>query len=236
MPRPDREEIQTSDPTLSIVICDDGSRTLKCNQRRITWHSESGALAESQLVFLENSGIEQRLKEPDSHSRVLEVGLGTGLNFWLTASMALKNSANLTYFAFEPNPLPADLIDQLEYGKLEACQPAAQIFSKLRIGSTIAADVCLNVFEQSIEDNKLKEDIFDAIYHDPFSPEAAPQLWTEPLFSKLLGSLKPGGKLVTYCVKSEIQRRLSNVGFEVSKTKGPQGGKREVLVATRGQK
>lgn len=74
---------------------------------------------------------------------------------------------------------------------------------------------------------------FDAIYFDPFSPETNPQLWTDAVFSRALAILKPTGTLTSYCVKSSVRRALASTGFEVSKTKGPEGGKREVLVAIR---
>ena len=233
MPRPTRKEIPTSDPDLLVVICDDGSRTLKCKRRNVTWHSESGALAESQLVFLQNSGVAEMLESAAEPCRALEVGFGTGLNFWLTATLALRNSAILEYVSYEPNLLRKEVLDAMEYSKLESCRPAMDSFSATA-GRQVVDGVSLELIEERIENTEVTPASFDAIYHDPFSPESAPDLWTESLFANLFESLKPNGKLVTYCVKSEIQRRLKRVGFEVSKTKGPRGGKREVLVATRG--
>ncbi len=70
-----------------------------------------------------------------------------------------------------------------------------------------------------------------AVYHDAFSPEVNPELWTEDFLGKLVAALKPGGTLVSYCVQGAVQRRLEALGTEVAKRPGPKGGKREVLTA-----
>ena len=235
-----RTQTLTTDPSFSIVLCDDGTRTLKCNRRGVTWHSESGAVAESQLVFLENSHVAERLRQQAQRSgeddavRVLEVGFGTGLNFWLTASLALDSRASLQYVALDPKLIADEVLDALQYAAFESCNPAIKEFST-SVQQQRIDDVELLLIEQMFEETDLSafRESFDAVYHDAFSPDVTPQLWQEEVFAKLHAVLKRGGRLVTYCVKSEIRKRLSRVGFEVSKTAGPRGGKREVLVATK---
>ncbi|MGI9516625.1 MAG: tRNA (5-methylaminomethyl-2-thiouridine)(34)-methyltransferase MnmD [Pirellulaceae bacterium] len=238
-----RQQIAVADHDLTVVVTDDSSRTLKCLRTGVTWHSESGALAESRLVFLENSGIAGILSRKQS-ARVYETGFGTGLNFWLTASAAIRNDALLEYVSCETRFLSGDVIGLLEHGKLDQCQPAFDMFanpifgrasiapdsdSALRVQYSCAQLTVVNPHQHSVD--SLEADSFDAIYHDPFGPGDAPDLWTAELFQKMHALLKPGGRLVTYCVKSAIQRRLTSVGFEVGKTRGPEGGKREVLIA-----
>ena len=294
-----RQVIATDCVDLEVVLCDDGSRTLRKISTGTTWHSESGALAETELVFLVNSGVVDRLSRLQP-TRVLEIGFGTGLNFWTTASTALiahqsepstalepstasalssdySRSLLLDYISVEPNWLSADLIDQLAYRHLDACQPAYDLFkaklfgagtseagvdkSYLKKGSDpleasdlsrylVSPDRIRPLFQiasraagagpvtiKIIHDldvlcfENRDEDRFDAIYHDPFSPEVAPELWSLELFQRLRQMLRGRGRLVTYCVKSEIQRRLRVAGFEVEKRRGPPGGKREVMVA-----
>lgn len=71
---------------------------------------------------------------------------------------------------------------------------------------------------------------FHAIYHNAFSPNANPELWTQDFFAQLFPLLEPGGKLATYSVKGTVRRNLQAVGFKVQKLPGPPG-KREMLVA-----
>ncbi|MEQ1905769.1 MAG: MnmC family methyltransferase, partial [Pirellulaceae bacterium] len=56
---------------------------------------------------------------------------------------------------------------------------------------------------------------------------------TPQFLQRLFDELKPGGNLVTYCVKRQVREAMEAAGFSVAKTAGPVGGKREVLLATR---
>ncbi|MCH2181225.1 MAG: tRNA (5-methylaminomethyl-2-thiouridine)(34)-methyltransferase MnmD [Mariniblastus sp.] len=223
------------------MVTDDGSRTLLDSDSSLAWHSESGALAESRHVYLDNSGVNQRLQQ-GKVTRVLEIGFGTGLCFWLTASAACRGKAQLDYTSFEHRLMPATVLAQLNHGEIGECQPAYDRFSTLILDSPDLAtgelscrvdSVSLNLVTRDVTDTTKLPGALDAVFHDPFSPEATPEMWSQELFVRLFGQLKPQGRLVTYCVKSSIQRLLGHVGFEVSKKKGPPGGKREVLVATR---
>lgn len=72
---------------------------------------------------------------------------------------------------------------------------------------------------------------FDAIYFDAFSPATNPNLWSELVFRRAASVLREGGVLVSYCVKGDVRRALMAAGFDVARVAGPEGGKREVLVA-----
>ncbi len=236
----ERLQIPTGLSGMVVVVTDDGSRTLKQLPSGVTWHSESGALAESYLVYLENSAVADRLRNRHP-TRVLEIGFGTGLNFWITASLALRHQAALEYHSFEPQLLPAEILALLEHDQLPDCQPAIGHFLPVLLRGPQESDsnaparfgaVELHLHRCHFSHQQTgATGTFAAIYHDPFSPDSAPQLWTLSVFQLLHTLLEPGGKLVTYCVKSGIQRLLRSVGFSVSKTRGPVGGKREVLCA-----
>ncbi|HEY1007606.1 MAG TPA: tRNA (5-methylaminomethyl-2-thiouridylate)-methyltransferase, partial [Sphingobacteriaceae bacterium] len=70
---------------LSLVTTGDGSATIFNARVGENYHSRHGALQESRHVFL-HSGLEFFLAgRPAPAVSVLEVGLGTGLNFLLSA-------------------------------------------------------------------------------------------------------------------------------------------------------
>ena len=73
---------------------------------------------------------------------------------------------------------------------------------------------------------------FDIVYFDAFNPEVQPHLWTPEVFSRFAQALKPGGILVTYCVKGIVKQALREVGFTLKRLPGPPG-KREMLRATK---
>lgn len=77
---------------------------------------------------------------------------------------------------------------------------------------------------------QLPEASIDLIYHDAFSPNAEPTLWTTDLFQKMYKVLKVGGVWVSYCAKGQVRRDLQSSGFQVERLPGPPG-KREMLRA-----
>ena len=222
----------------------DGSLTLHSDRYGQTFHSHHGAVAESRHVFLEASGIGERLRDGIA-SRVLEVGFGTGLNCWLTADLAVGSGAALEIITLEQDVLPGDTVRSLGYGEhlvnpevlarylafrdtLPAVVPTGDL--RVQLSETVSLTVMVGQAEQAV----LPQAWADAVYHDAFSPEANPELWSGEFLLKLLGCLRPGGPLVTYSVKGEVRRRLQELGFEVQKKPGPPGGKREMLVALKG--
>ncbi len=72
---------------------------------------------------------------------------------------------------------------------------------------------------------------FDAVYFDAFSPSTNPELWHATMFASAKRLLAPEGRLVSYCVNGSVKRSLIDAGFTVTKSPGPPGGKREVLIA-----
>lgn len=72
----------------------------------------------------------------------------------------------------------------------------------------------------------------DVVYYDAFSPKVQPHLWTEEVLGRFYKALRPGGMLVTYCVKGTVKRALRASGFRIERLPGPPG-KREMLRATK---
>jgi tRNA U34 5-methylaminomethyl-2-thiouridine-forming methyltransferase MnmC len=219
----------------------DGSKTLHSERYAQTFHSDKGAVTESKHVFLESSEVAPKLRAGESVS-VLEVGFGTGLNFFLTADAAIRHKAKLIYTALEQILLPSELIRQLGYQKhlhstvlesyLTFREALPHEVSEGRYGFEQEC-LRLELLIGEATTQTFAANVFDAIYQDAFSPDANPELWSEDFFRKLFDVLKPKGKLTTYSVKGDVRRTLQRVGFIVEKRPGPLGGKREMLVANK---
>jgi len=234
-------ENSSATPGLSLQPTADGSDTLYSAQYRQTFHSTHGALIEAEHVFLNGAGGRARL-DAGQPTRVLEVGFGTGLNFLLTAHHSRLAETALHYVSLEKNLLPAKTLDQLNHGQmLPAAADIRQAFLQWRAGLPQLAPpakfrwdfVDLLVLDLAIGDatqGPIPNLGFHAVYHDAFSPDANPELWTPEFFARLFNVLAPGGKLATYSVKGAVRRALQAVGFKVQKQPGPPG-KREMLVA-----
>lgn len=218
----------------------DGSYTLYSPVYRQSFHSERGALSEARHVFLEGATVAERLAQ--GPLALLEVGLGSGLNFLLTADLALACGGLLDYLALERELPPTWLLEQLDYrahlahpalfdAYLDFCAslPKAPALGCYR--TQLADGVQLTLLLGEASGQPLLPQSADVIYQDAFSPNANPELWSETFLAKLVAALKPGGVLVSYTVSGAVRRRLARLGLAVRKRPGPPGGKREVLAA-----
>lgn len=221
----------------SPVTTRDGSRTLFSDRYGQTLHSEHGALTEAKWVFLQASGVAERL-EQGVPTAVLEVGFGTGLNFLVTADAACTAATPLRYTALEQAlPHPAAVAGLRYADHLDHPEIDRALRAKLDLehsGPKLEIDVCqasLTLMLGEATTARLPSETYHAIYHDAFSPDANPELWADAFLATLTASLAPGGVLVTYSVKGTVRRALAAMALDVRKRPGPPGGKREMLWA-----
>lgn len=214
-----------------IVTTKDSSSTLFVPGLDQHYHSMHGAMQESMHVFIE-AGL--HLFKDKGKANILEIGLGTGLNALLTALEAERLNLSIDYTALEKYPLSIDEMLQLNYGELLQGAETKRLLTELhqlKWGEKLelSSFFLLQKLEIDFKDYQEKE-VHDLIYFDAFAPSAQPDLWTVDIFTSMYNSLKPGGKLVTYCVKGDVRRNMKSAGFEVEKIPGPPG-KREMARA-----
>ncbi len=242
MPPPVRDVLSCVDARYEVLITDDGSPTLVDRALGDAMHSGCGAVAESRHVYLENSGVSHRLAA-ELPTRVLEVGLGAGLNWLLTADEAIASSTPLAYVGLESQLPSGDAIRQLRFERFVRTPVLVDRFcdfldrcgretSRLEPAPAISLQVnCRDAIEWSCDPSILSMQPFDAIYFDPYSPSTNPDLWSADFLAVIRGLLAPDGRLVSYCVSTPVRRVMQSVGFETLRARGPAGGKREVLIA-----
>ena len=223
---------------VDIIRTGDGSHTLHSERYGETFHSINGATTESRHVFLDASGVTQRL-ETQQATRVLEIGFGLGLNFLLTADLALQHGTPLDYHALENDSAILLAIPSLHYEQhlqnpqLLDCLVAGlhdahhQPITRICVGPGVS----LTLHRADAVSDTLPPGYFNALYLDAFSPDTNPECWTQAFFIKLRSHIQPGGVLTTYSAKGSVRRALFAAGFAVKKISGPPG-KREMLHAT----
>ena len=64
-------------------------------------------------------------------------------------------------------------------------------------------------------DNIPEEQSFDLIFHDAFSPQRCPQLWSEEFLKRLGDRLAPEGRLLTYSRSAAVRTSLKRAGLEL---------------------
>jgi tRNA U34 5-methylaminomethyl-2-thiouridine-forming methyltransferase MnmC len=161
------------------------------------------------------------------------MGLGTGLNAFVTAIEAEERGVKIRYTAVEQFPLSMEEAVELNYA---AHLGHTDLFLKIHEsewGKDIAISECFTIRKHKADwIDYLTHDPFHLIYYDAFAPNAQPELWTKDIFKKLFQMLQPHGGLVTYCSKGDVRRAMMAAGFIVKKLPGPPG-KREMLRAIR---
>lgn len=219
--------------TPGIYTTADGSHSVISEQFKESYHSRNGALKESLHVFIEAGLKSSPQKSPLS---IIEIGLGTGLNAWLTLLEANQAGLDIQYVGLEPYPLAQAVVETLNYPTIHKTKDYQEAFHQIhRIDWEVAVPLSdhfsITKVKSTLEDY-IPDGQFDLCYYDAFAPNAQPELWTETIFKKIYDMLAPGGILVTYCAKGTVKRGLKAIGFEVETLPGPPG-KREM---TRGRK
>ncbi len=242
MPIPARRHLPTAEPDLEIQITDDGSRTLVRTDRSDAYHSGCGAIAESRHVYLQNSGVRDRLADGRA-TRVLELGFGTGMNALMTIDLAVRYHASLRYVALDLRLPDAETLAGLLPQTWVDDPRLADSFLAWRSASdsSIPESLCWSPADNVVLEIRLADfhafrpddDAgFDAIYFDPFAPATDPASWSVEIFARMRQSLAPEGRLVTYCVSRRVRDACRDAGLDVRRVAGPSGGKREVMIAT----
>lgn len=207
-----------------IRITGDGSQTIYSSVFNATYHSQKGALDESAHVFINNglSIAQDKFKE----LKILEVGLGTGLNALLTIDHAKTNS--VYYHGVEKYPLPETIYSKLNYGNEKLLELHRSEWNK---DINLTPGFTLHKTNSGIESLELSSG-YNLIYMDAFAPSSQNEIWQKDLLKKLYDSLVKGGILVTFCAQGQFKRDLKSIGFTVESPAGA-SGKREMTRAVK---
>ncbi|MBS7564613.1 tRNA (5-methylaminomethyl-2-thiouridine)(34)-methyltransferase MnmD [Mucilaginibacter sp. Bleaf8] len=218
---------------LSIVTTGDGSKTIFNAQVGENYHSRHGALQESQHVFL-NSGLRYFLAGSEATEvAVLEVGLGTGLNFLISADFCTAHEVRLNYTGIEAYPLSQEMISQTGYDAYVSApvwQSFLQQYQQSLQQLVAVNDHCrLQTAHCQLLEFK-SEQLYDVVYFDAFAAIHQPEMWNEQAIQHTVQFMKPGGVFVTYAITGNLKRQLKALGLQVQKAPGAPG-KREMLRA-----
>lgn len=221
----------------------DGSHTLYSRQFDQHYHNPNGAVAESKHVFFEQSNLLDDLKTGKPLT-ILEVGFGTGLNLLLLMDYCLELNSNseIHFFSIEGFPIDADTAQKLNYDQYlnhpELADSLPNIFANLSVGTNefmLSNNITLHLFNGLLKNFNTENLQANYIFHDAFSPDVNPELWTGNTFKRMAEFSKSKVILTTYCAASKTQGALAWAGWKVAKTQGALG-KREMIVASLSEK
>lgn len=219
---------------MSLILTNDGSHSVYSETYGVAYHSTFGAITESAHVFiaagLRYKAVVQR------EITILETGMGTGLNAFMSWLEAERRNLHVRYVGLEIAPMPQDEVQMLNYAELLGVPDRAADFQALHHKEWSQAHLLSEQFQFRKEQISIETfsapDTFDIIYFDAFAPQEQPELWTADVFERMYSSLRPEGVLVTYCAQGAFKRTLKQAGFQVERLQGPPG-KREMTRATK---
>lgn len=204
------------------------------------YHSLSGALGQTDYVFLEGNGLPQRWQNRAQFT-ICETGFGLGNNFlatWHRWRSDPQRCRRLHFVSFEAHPLGHQDLKQQLARSAEILQPLVQ--QLLAVWPALLPGVHRLEFEQGqltltlvfgrIERTARQVELrADAFFLDGFSPRLNPDMWTRSVFRQLVRVAAPAATLATWCTASAVRQDLQDVGFVLQKRPGF-GYKREMLM------
>ncbi len=213
-----------------IIQTRDGSTTIQITEWDECYHSRFGAIQEAQHVFIKN-GLS--LFEDKSIS-ILEIGVGTGLNAFITFLESKKLNQSIDYVGVEAYPVSVEEVALMNYVSELNAENERAFFVKMH-ECNWEKPIALRDDFTFTKRNQFFADIddlekFDLIYFDAFGYNVQPELWSTTIFQKMHNALKMNGILVTYAARGVVKRSMIEVGFTVEKLEGPPG-KREMFRA-----
>ncbi len=199
----------------------DGTPTLYHPEFRQHFHSLAGANSEAEHKFVHPSELAGRLASGDAD--LLDIGFGLGVN----AAAAVKCAENTAKGFLRITSLELDMRtlqaaqklyseDSTEYTIITSLLEKGSFQSRYAEISLIAGDA-----RQTIDQCGM----FDVVFHDGFSPDCNPELWTLDFLRKLKKHLKTDGVMASYSSAFPFRGALLKLGLAVGEST-PFGRKR----------
>jgi len=226
-----------------IVETEDGSKTIHIEDLNETYHSIHGAVQEAFHVFI-NNGL-YFFNNHKKQIKILEIGLGTGLNSFITLLESEKKQLKINYVGVEKYPISAHEFENVNYfedvfkfyPEFETRREEFYNFYQKMFAAEweneveISSHFTLKKIEKDFFELKNSTDNeFDLVYFDAFGSQVQPDLWEEELLTIVANLTKNSSIVTTYAAKGSFKRGMKVNGFKIEKRPGPPG-KREMMVA-----
>jgi len=230
------------------VQTDDGSITFFSDDWKEYCHTKTGARLEAEKKFAEPAGLCERLQKGDVKLLDICFGLGNNSLAALCAQRADKSAcftsgadtpvcprtaAELPQRGWKPVLHSLD-ITALEMDK-RIVRAAAEHFQPLETDPVDWKKVLNELLQHSTFHNshstislrwgdaryliqKIPDNSFDVIFHDPFSSQHSPELWTVEFFQQLHRVMMPDGVLLSYSSSMPVRGAMREAGFYIGET------------------
>ncbi len=194
------------------VLTKDNTESFLNEEVQQTYHSMTGAVEEA----LKKYAIPCKIKElaKSGKIRILDFCFGLGYNSAMAIDVALEENPDceieIIGLEFDPEIIK----------KIQEVNPPIKYFQhykKLTLQNLhlqedkVSVKVILGDARKTAKE--LPADYFDAVFYDPFSPQAAPEMWTEELFREMYRTMKDTAILATYSCARMVRDNMSKAGL-----------------------
>jgi tRNA U34 5-methylaminomethyl-2-thiouridine-forming methyltransferase MnmC len=216
-------------------ITDDGSYTFFSEEFGQTFHSKYGAKEESIYKYAIPTLLSQKAER--SHLRILDICYGLGYNSAAAMATIWRSNPNCTVEIIALEIDRTVPISAIEHNLLRDWEePIPQLLTRLVREESIETDrlnarLILGDARQTIADPLDRGFTADAIFLDPFSPTACPQLWTIEFVDRVAKCCAPDGIIATYSCASAVRTAMVSAGLSIGDTR-PVGRKSPGTIAS----
>lgn len=223
-----------------VVTLKNGDRAIRDQLSGEVMHPSVGPWAEARALYVEQTGLEQRLRlESPEPVRIWDVGLGGAANAVAALACAVSMGAErrraleIVSFEVDLQPLQLALADEAGFPFLAPWAEAARALCergewegeglrwRLLLGDARAAFASAEAGSPEL------------VFHDPFSPETNPTMWSPEAFEGIRRRCRADGAgclLVTYSASTRTRVSMLLGGFFVGVGR-PIGTKKETTAA-----
>lgn len=215
---------------LKILRGGDGSFSLWSNRFAEAFHSGRGALREARETFVVPSQLERFAS--GRLLKVVEVCVGTGTNLAALLEASQAAGLELEWWGLELDPAPLQLalaepefrsqwqpqtLNTLESLSERGCSQQGAGSGRMLWGD--ARQTLPHLLEQ-------RRGQVDLVWHDAFSPQRCPQLWSVEFLGSLAELLDDGGRWISYCSAAAVREglRLANLNLAALQTQATGAG------------
>jgi tRNA U34 5-methylaminomethyl-2-thiouridine-forming methyltransferase MnmC len=222
-------------PQFHPCITDDGSYTFFSEQFGQTFHSKYGAKEESIFKYAIPTLLAEKASR--SHLRILDICYGLGYNSAAALATIWRSNPQCTVeiIALELDRIVT--ISAVEHNLLnEWEEPIPELLARLvreeiidtdRLTSRLILGDARQTIDQAIDLNFKA----DAIFLDPFSPIACPQLWTIEFIDRVAKCCAGDGIIATYSCAAAVRAAMLAAGLVVGDS-APVGRKSPGTIAS----
>ena len=224
---------------MPAVETGDGSPTLYHPGYRQHFHTTAGAASETVEKFLKPVRLEETLSAGRDVS-ILDVGFGLGLNALSAAALAERvRGGRVDILSLEIDRKAVEAALALA---MEGAWSGAEAFSGIDVAGILERVLAAGRAEGTFFSLELRfgdaragasssSGPFDAVFLDPFSPDANPELWTYDFIRLLAGKLSERGVVATYSGSMPVRGAMARAGLLVGAT-APFGRRRSGTIAS----